>query len=360
MKNIPVRSIAPAGLVALALSGLFYLLGGCGNSNAVKPASSPLAADERVPVRTAPVEQKSIALPVHASGILSSSAEQRLSFKIGGVIQRILVEEGDVVRPGQLLAVLDKTEIDAQVTQAQQGLSKAERDLARVQGLYRDSSATLELLENATTGRDVAKETARIAQFNRQYAEIRATRGGKIIKKLMNEGEITGPGMPVLVLFETGNDDWVVRINVSDRDWARLNLGMIATVRMDAYPETIFNGKVSDLAPAADPASGLYPVEIKVTPQGKRFAPGLFASVDITPPQARTYALVPVEAIVEGEGKSAWVFAIQADGETVRKIPVQVAFLDGPKVVIAGGLENVGEVITAGAPYLTEKSRVRL
>ena len=360
MKNIPVRSIAPAGLVALALSGLFYLLGGCGNSNAVKPASSALAADERVPVRTAPVEQKSIALPVHASGILSSSAEQRLSFKIGGVIQRILVEEGDVVRPGQLLAVLDKTEIDAQVTQAQQGLSKAERDLARVQGLYRDSSATLELLENATTGRDVAKETARIAQFNRQYAEIRATRGGKIVKKLMNEGEITGPGMPVLVLFETGNDDWVVRINVSDRDWARLNLGMSATVRMDAYPETIFNGKVSDLAPAADPASGLYPVEIKVTPQGKRFAPGLFASVDITPPQARTYALVPVEAIVEGEGKSAWVFAIQADGETVRKIPVQVAFLDGPKVVIAGGLENVGEVITAGAPYLTEKSRVRL
>ncbi|MFN8303762.1 MAG: efflux RND transporter periplasmic adaptor subunit [Saprospiraceae bacterium] len=359
MKNIPVRSIAPAGLVAFALLGLFYLLGGCGNSEAVKPAGSALAADERIPVRTAPVEQKSIALPVHASGMLSSSAEQRLSFKIGGVIQRIFVEEGDVVRPGQLLAVLDKTEIDAQLTQAQQGLAKAERDLSRVQGLFRDSSATLELLENATTGRDVAKETARIAQFNRQYAEIRATRGGKIIKKLMNEGEITGPGIPALVLFETGNDDWVVRINVSDRDWARLNLGMLATVRMDAYPETVFNGKVSDLAPAADPATGLYPVEIKVVPQGKRFAPGLFASVDITPPQARTYAVVPVEAIVEGEGKNAFVFAIQPDGETVRKIPVQIAFLDGAKVVVAGGLENTQEVITAGAPYLTEKSRVR-
>lgn len=261
--------------------------------------------------------------------------------------------------PGQLLAVLDKTEIDAQVAQAQQGLSKSERDLARVEGLYRDSSATLELLENATTGRDLAKETMRIAQFNQQYAEIRATRGGKIIKKLMNEGEITGPGTPVFVLFETGINDWVVKINVSDRDWARLSLGMTAAVSMDAYEGTAFNGKVSDLAPAADPASGLYPVEIRVQPQGKRFAPGLFAEVDIKPSQSRLYSLVPIESLVEGDGKSAFVYALQPDGESVRKAPVQVAFMDGNQAVITSGLEGVTEVVTSGAPYLNEKKKVR-
>jgi len=275
------------------------------------------------------------------------------------VIRKIYVDEGDAVRPGQLLAVLDKTEIDAQVAQVQQALAKAERDLGRVEGLYKDSSATLELLQNATTGRDVAKETARIAQFNQQYAEIRATRGGKIIKKLMNEGEITGPGTPVFVLFETGNDDWVVKINVSDRDWARLSLGMSAKVVMDAYPDAPFNGKVSELAPAADPTSGLYPVEIKVTPQGKRFAPGLFAQVDITPSQSRLYTLVPVEAIVEGDGKSAFVFALQADGESVKKVPVQIAFLEGNKAVVTSGLEGVAEVVTSGAPYLSEKKKVK-
>lgn len=358
MKHIPVRSFAPLGLVTLALLGLFYLLGGCGNTGN-KTAVADAVADDRIPVHTAPVQQKTIALPIHASGILTSSAEQRLAFKIGGVIQKIYVDEGDVVRPGQLLAILDKTEIDAQVAQAQQGLAKSERDLGRVQGLYRDSSATLELLENATTGRDVAKETARIAKFNQQYAEIRATRGGKIIRKLMNEGEITGPGTPVLVLFETGKDDWVVKTNVSDRDWARLNLGMNAKVTMDAYAETVFTGKVSDLAPAADPSSGLYPVEIKITPQGHRFAPGLFAEVNVTPPQARSYQLVPVEAIVEGEGKAAFVYTLQPDGESVRKTPVQVAFLDGNQVVISSGLDGVTEVVTAGAPYLTEKSRVK-
>ncbi|MBK8921161.1 MAG: efflux RND transporter periplasmic adaptor subunit [Saprospirales bacterium] len=360
MKKIKIQALVPITLVAFAFAGLFYLLGGCGPSSAGPAAPEPQAVtEERIPVHTAVVQTKTIALPVHASGMLTSSAEQRPSFKIGGVIRKIYADEGDVVRPGQLLAVLDKTEIDAQVNQANQGLLKAERDLARVEGLYRDSSATLELLQNATTGRDIAKESARIAQFNQQYAEIRASRGGKIIRKLMNEGEITGPGTPVLVLFETGKDDWVVQVNVSDRDWARLNTGMRAEVFMDAYPGVRFAGTVSDLAPAADPANGLYPVEIRVTPQGKRFAPGLFAQVKISPQLARTYSTVPVEAIIEGDGREAFVFALQADGETVRKIPVQVAFLDGALAVLAQHLGDKAEVVTAGAPYLTERKKVK-
>lgn len=359
MKNIKLETFIAPALVVAAGIGLFALLGGCGAPASTAPESSAPAAEEAIPVRTVAVQQRNIALPVHASGILTSTAEQRLAFKIGGIIRKIYVEEGDVVRPGQLLATLDKTEIDAQVAQTRQGLAKSERDLGRVEGLYRDSSATLELLENATTGRDVARETARIATFNQQYAEIRATRGGKIIKKLVNEGEVTGPGLPALVLFETGKDDWVVKINVSDRDWARLSPGMPAKVILDAYADQAFTGKLTDLAPAADPQSGLYPVGIRIRPEGKRFAPGLFAQVDITPLQSRLYTMIPVEAIVEGDGKSAFVFALQADGQSVRKMPVQVAFLEGNQVVIASGLEGVTEVVTTGAPYLTEKKKVR-
>lgn len=359
MKKITTETFAMPLLVSLAIAGLFALLGGCGEAKPKNTTPIVSTEDESIPVQTVAIQQKNIALPIHASGILTSSAEQRLSFKIGGIIRKIYVDEGDVVKPGQLLAVLDKTEIDAQVAQAQQGLTKTERDLARVEGLYKDSSATLELLQNATTGRDVAKETARIAAFNQQYAEIRATRGGKIIKKLVNEGEITGPGMPAFVLFETGVDDWVVKINVSDRDWARLSVGMPAKVNMDAYPETVFNGKVKELAPAADPQNGLYPVEIHLSPLGRRFAPGLFAQVEITPPQARAYTVVPIEALVEGDGKQAFVFALQADGRSVRKAPVQVAFIEGASVMIASGLDGVSEVVTTGAPYLTERKKIR-
>jgi membrane fusion protein, multidrug efflux system len=343
----------------LQLLTISVLLSACGSSDKPTDAASSSVPDDRIPVKVVTVEQKSMALPIHASGMLTSSAEQRLSFKIGGVVRKLYVDEGDVVRAGQLLAVLDKTEIDAQVAQAQQGLSKSERDLGRVEGLYRDSSATLELLQNATTGRDVAKETVRIAQFNQQYAEVRATRGGRIIKKLVTDGEIVGPGMPVFVLFETGADDWIVRLYVSDRDWARLAVGMNADIRMDAYPDTRFSGRVTELAPAADPSNGLYPIEVRVAPQGKQFAPGLFATVDITPSQSRSYYRVPIEAIIEGRGRDAFVFALDDDGMTVRKLPVQVASIEQGYALLANNLTGVKEVVTSGAPYLTDRKKVR-
>ena len=338
------------------LSLLFFFA--CGNKEDAAANQQEQTGDERIAVKVVPVAQKNITLPVHASGVLTSTAEQKLSFKTGGIVRRIYFDEGDVVRPGQLLAILDKTEIDAQVTQAEQGLAKAERDLGRVDGLYRDSSATLELLQNATTGRDVAKETARIAAFNRQYSEIRATRGGTIIKKLVNEGEIVGPGMPVFVLFETGQNDWVVKINVSDRDWARLSKGQTADVHFDAYSDTPFKGTISNLSPAADASNGLYPIEVKVTPQGKRFAPGLFAEVDIVSRQGRSYMIVPIESIIEGDGKSAFVYTVAEDGISVKKTPVQIAFLEGANVVIASGLEPSQRVVTSGAPYLNERKKI--
>lgn len=356
MKNINLKNFTSVFIATIFAIGALSIFA-CGSKKEAPTGVAP-EPDERITVRAAEVETRTASLPVTASGTLTSTAEQRLSFKIGGVITRILVEEGANVRAGQLLATLDKTEIDAQVSQAEQALAKAERDLARVQGLYRDSSATLEMVENATTGRDVAKESARIARFNQQYAEIRATKSGRIIKKLMNQGEIAGPGMPVFVLFETGADNWVVQINASDRDWARLNLGMKASIHFDAYPNTEFTGTVSELAVSADPASGLYPVEIRVSPQGKRFAPGLFAQVMIQTGSGRPYATIPIEALIEGDGKQAFVYA--PNGNQVQKIAVEVAYLDGKTAIIARGLEGVSQVITYGAPYLNEKKKIQI
>ena len=351
-KSTPLMALSSG-----ALAGFLFFLGGCGSEAAPVTLEN---TDDRIPVRTVAVSRENNALPIEASGIVTSTAEQRLSFKIGGVIRKIFVDEGDVVRPGQLLAVLDKTEIDAQVAQAQQALSKAERDLGRVEGLYRDSSATLELLQNATTGRDVAKETVRIAVFNQSYAEIRATRGGKIIKKLANEGEVTGPGMPAFVLFETGAEDWVVKLNVSDRDWARLQVGMPAELALDAYPGQAITGRIRDLAPAADPSNGLYPVEVSLPANKLRLAPGLFAKARITPKETRTYYALPLEAIVEGDDRSAYVFVPQADGETVRKVQVHVAQITAKTALIDQGLDGVNAVVSTGAPYLNEKKKVKI
>ena len=107
--------------------------------------------DDAIAVKLQPVTTTQYAPVLKYSGSMASTAEARLSFKIGGIISKIYVKEGDHVVKGQLLATLDLTEINAQVQQATQNAEKAQRDVTRARNLYNDTVATLEQLQNATT-----------------------------------------------------------------------------------------------------------------------------------------------------------------------------------------------------------------
>ncbi len=324
-----------------------------------KPVQQAPTADETpVPVKLSAVTTMVRSEPIVASGLLSSAEEAKLSFKIPGIINKLYVREGEFVRKGQLLATLNLTEIDAQVSQAQFGVDKADRDLNRVKALYADTASTLEQLQNATTGQSLAKQNLTIAQFNRNYAQIRSTVDGTVTRKLMNEGEFASAGTGVFTISSNRRSDWVVRVGVADKDWARLRPGDRASVVMDAYPTQPFSGIVSKLAQAADPLNKLYEVEIRINPGTSRFAPGLFAKVQLQPASSRAYAVVPVEAIVEGNGKEGFVYVLANDRKRVLKKPIQIGFLDGDKVLLTRGLDGIAQVVTAGSAYLTEESTV--
>lgn len=346
-------------LLLFATIGAFTWLG-CGSKKTEAPTTLAVDNTDLITVRTAPIKQGTMAQELHATGMLGSKSEARLAFKTGGIIAKIYVKEGDFVKAGQLLATLNLTEINAQVAQSKLGLEKAERDLQRAKNLYADTVTTLETVQNASTGADLARKNVEIAQFNQLYSEIRAPRAGKVIKKIMSEGELAGPGMPVLFINESGANDWVVRTGVSDVDWASLSVGNTASVHLDAYPGESFPGKITKLADAADPMSGTYEVEITVQSKGKRFAYGLFAKVAIQPQKAGTWAMVPIEAIIEGNGTEGFVFVPNADRKSVQKIPVKIAKIYGKEIGIAGGLSGQTEVITTGAAFLTENSTIKI
>ncbi len=315
--------------------------------------------EEAIVVKTQPVQFTDYSASLQYSGMLASTSETKLSFKISGIISKIYVESGDHVTKGQLLATLDLTEINAQVQQATQATDKAKRDESRVKNLFADTAATLEQLQNVQTQLNVANENLRIAQFNQQYAQIRATESGTIIKKIMNDGELASSGSPVFIMNGTANNDWVVRFGVSDKDWAILKKGDHAEVNMDAYPGITFKGIINKMAEAADIQSGTYEIEVKVLPEGKKFAAGLFSAVHINSNAIQKVAIIPIEALAEADGKTGYVYVLNADQKTVTKKPVQIAFVDTDKVAIKSGLENVTAVITDGLSYLTENSVIK-
>ena len=333
---------------------LILLTMGC--SEEKKKQDSGIIDETVIPVKTVKVERATRSEPIRVAGTVASSEEARLSFKIGGIVSKIYVKEGQTVRKGQLLAVLDLTEIDAQVSQASYSAEKSQRDMERVKNMLKDTAATLEQLQNATTGYEVSQQNLKIAKFNQSYAKIISPIDGTVTRKQFNEGEYSAAGAPGLIIASNRRNDWVVRVGVSDKDWARIKMGDHATIQLDAYPEEIFNGTITNLAQSADPVSKLYQIEIRIDPAGKRFATGLYAKAELTPSQSRTYKVIPVESIIEGNGNKGFVFV--NDNGKAKRLPITIGYLDGNKVLVTSGLDNVDEVITSGSAFLTDSSLI--
>ncbi len=147
--------------------------------------------------RTVPTAQP---IPIISSGILGSKTELTRSFKVGGIVERMFVEEGQTVKKGQILARLNQSEISAQVDQARLAAEKTSRDLQRAENLYRDSVITLEQLQDLRTLKEVASADLEIAEFNQNYATIIAEADGKILKRFTEAGELVQPGTPIYQL----------------------------------------------------------------------------------------------------------------------------------------------------------------
>jgi len=316
------------------------------------------AIRDAVAVRLAPVTVERVARPVRATGLLGPKEEVPLSFKVGGVVGRVWVDEGQAVAAGDTLAALELSEIDADVARTRSAADKAERDLARAQRLFADSVATLEQVQNAETGRDVAAAELQAVTFNRRYAVIVAPAAGVILRRSAEPGQLVQVGTSVLT-FGSRARGIVVRAALADRDVVRVRRGDAAVVRFDALPDLVLQGSVTEIAAAADPATGTYRVEMAMR-GAAGLATGLVGQVEIRPRAAQPMFVVPVEAVLEADGARGTVFVLSADGKRAERRAVTIGFLDGDRVAIVAGLDGVRSVVTDGAAYLDDGAAVRV
>lgn len=306
-------------------------------------------------VMTTRVESTTYRIPVRAAGLLATQAQTKLSFKTGGIVEHVDAREGRSVKKGEVLARLDLSEISAQVRQAGIGVEKAKRDMDRAANLYRDSVATLEQYQNAQSAWELALAQKEVADFNLLHSTIKAPSDGKVQKVLVENNELVGAGYPVL-LFASAENDWVVRVPVSDKDIVRLSLGDSARIRMDAFPEIDFTGEVNELGNVADPVSGTYEVELRLDRSHPQFRTGYISRVEISPRHVLKDLVVPVEALIDAGDQRAKVF-IATEGRA-REKEVRTGMILGDRVVIREGLAAGEEVITEGAHYLTAGERI--
>jgi RND family efflux transporter MFP subunit len=315
--------------------------------------------DDAVPVEVTRLKKLKAVKDINAVGKLSTNDETDLSFKISGVVERVFVNEGDPVRRGQMLARLVQQEVDAIVGQSKENYEKAKRDLERSEKLFRDSVITLEHLQNAQTAFDIATQQLNVAQFNQQHSVVRAPADGVVLRKLINPGQFVSPGSTALITNGATRKNWLVKVGVTDKQWAMIGGHELATIAFDAIPQRHFTGFVSRKSGTVDSQSGLFTVEIALKETDIQLATGMFAEVHIRTDIETEYWPVPYQAILDASGNRAFVF-VATDSATARMKPVVFDGFNQDHVFVTEGLTDAEKLIITGSPYLSDKSSITI
>ncbi len=321
--------------------------------------ASPVFADsmEAVAVTVAQVKHEQRSRPIRNSGRISHKNEMRLSFKTGGLIETISVEEGDEVKAGQILATLDLEEINARQQRAASSYKKAADDLERFSKLYDEALVSLQIKQNAQSASDSAAAELQIANFNKRLSVIRAPADGRILKRFVESSELIDPGQPVFLLASSKQGS-VVRVGLIDQDIVKVGVGDPADIFLDAYPGRKFNGVVSEVALSTNSNAGTFEVEILIDDQGFTLRSGLIARVEIMPVSGDLQYYIPIEAVFKADNGFAKVFVLDESKHVVNEVSVEIIGFLQDEVAVRGSLKASDKVIRLGTPYLTDGSPV--
>ncbi len=297
--------------------------------------------------------------PVRAVGTVAGKAEVRLSFRNGGTIDQLRVEAGAKVRRGQVLAVLNRTEIASQLAQASSAAGKAKLDFDRVDRLHQQGTLTQAAYDGAKTALEVAEGAVTIARYNEGVATLVAPDDGVIERRLAEASEVVGPGQPVYTL-RAARQGLVVRVGLTDADVQQVHVGSTGEVRFGALPAETFRGAVSEIASSASPLTGTFEVELKLESSDARLLPGLVGSATLGR-EAPRVSWVPVDALVDPSGSSATVYALVGGGPAhVERRPVEVLYLEGGRAALRADLPPATRVVTSGQSACEPGGSVRI
>jgi multidrug efflux pump subunit AcrA (membrane-fusion protein) len=150
-----------------------------------------------------------------------------------------------------------------------------------------------------------------------------------------------------------------MRIGLADRDLVRLKIGDKAEIHFDAYPNTVFQAKVSELAEIADPRTGTFEVELELQSNQKPLKSGFVGKAHIYPSEKLSYYKIPMSALVEATQEQAFVFVPSADGKTAIKKTIQPETIGATFFTVSANEKlKLKEVITDGNMYLLDGSEI--
>jgi RND family efflux transporter MFP subunit len=303
-------------------------------------------------VRIAQVGGATVPDTITATGTVAWRRETSLGFTSAGRIATMAVNEGDAVRPGQLLAALDSTTVAASVSAARAERDRAAAEYARSAKLLEQGWVTRPRVDNARATLAAAEANVRSAGFQSRNAAIVSPGSGVVLSRLTDAGQVVAAGTPVLIVGEASGGR-VLRLPLADRDAARLRVGAPATVRLAAV-EGELTGSVIEIGGKAERATGTFVVEIGL-PDDPRLRAGQIGTVSIVASGPGTPSLlVPPAAIFAPRAGQGFVYVADPATKRVKLRRVSIGDASDSAIRVTGGLQRGEWVATSRLDRLAD------
>ncbi len=341
------------------LAATSALLAGCDSSQPVSKA-----APETVQARIVQSRQQLAPVNVRTTGTIHAHESAVLSAQVMGRVQQVLVHEGDSVKAGQTLAVLDDASMRASVDQAQAAVKAvegqqaaaqtqadlAQSTLARYQQLQAQKSVSPQEMDEVSRRAQAAAAQVEAIHAQSQaaqaqetsartmlgYTRIRAPFGGVITARMVDPGALASPGVPLLQVDSAGALE--LQTTVDESVITHVRKGMSIPITVDAAPGTAISGTVTDIVPAADPSSHSFLVKLTL-PHSAQLRAGMYATAAI-PTGSHQAILVPRSAVLlRGSLNCAYVL----DANSIAQLRyITLGSTQGDMVEVLSGL-SAGE-----------------
>ncbi len=306
-----------------------------------------------------------LAIEVVETGKVQPREKVELKSKVAGQVERVLVEEGAVVKKGQALMRLDPTDYrrevartEADVAQAKNGLEFAKLTLDRKKrGLEARgvAQADVDLAENEVKVRTVALRTAEVAlsaaQDRLQYTQISSPIDGTVIQRGIQPGEVVTPGVqatfegkPLLTIADLST--LIVKVDLNQIDVARVKLEQTVALTLDALPGSKYEARVTKISPASTTVKGrdveVFPVEATLKTVDARIKPGMTADVRVHIETKKNVLTLPIEALLKETGKYYATRVITGpDGaQKLDKVAVEIGARNDREMEVTSGIKE--------------------
>lgn len=309
-----------------------------------------------IPVSTAKVTVAPVSSYVSATANLVAEHEVKIVAETDGRIAQLLVDEGQFVRSGQPLAILVRDDAQIALVKSRVRANNARTAYKRAKDMMDKELLSQGDYDKTSMEKDVAEQELAEAEWRLGKTTIRAPFEGRLTDRVVNQGQHLRPGDTLFTV--TDFDPIIARIYLPEKDVLALNPGSNVRIRMKASDDVSFRGRIRQISPVVDPATGTVKITVEAVNPPAFVRPGAFVNVDILRETRQGAIVLPREAIVR-ELRDAHVF-IAGTGNIAKKRAVTLGLEEGGLVQILSGVQPGETVVTAGQGGLKDGSLIKI